>query len=210
MRPSQAGFKGMHVSIGQRLQTIIAHGWVGDHASGRVEMIEVQAQKQTVARTRLVIQPRRKHQIVALSRSAAEIGIQGSDDIRHLLQVHRIVRIWRDVGAGHGQRSVWRREGRPIRNAKVRGQETGLRAHQRLVDYRNRIAPQLLLVIEKEPQTVSQDRPTHAGSELLQTILRFRKTCRFVESVIRTGRGISVVIEGAAVETYCSPNESLR
>lgn len=39
VRPSQAGLEAMHVGVGQRLRPVVAHGWVSDDASGRVEPV---------------------------------------------------------------------------------------------------------------------------------------------------------------------------
>src|ERR1035437_6164535 len=105
----------------------------------------------------MVIQPRRYHQIVALSRPAAEIGIQRTNDVGNLLQIHRIACTWSDVGAGYGQRSLGRWKRRPIWDSKVRGQKPGLRTSKRLVDPGDRIVPQFLLVIDEEPQAERSD-----------------------------------------------------
>src|SRR6202044_3718832 len=43
-------------------------------------------------------------------------------------------------------------------------------------------------------------RTTDAGAELLQSILRFRKTAGFVEGVVGPGRGVAIVIKRTAVE----------
>jgi hypothetical protein len=82
---------------------IVAHRRVGDDASGRVEPVQIQAEEQAIAGTGLVVQPGRKSPNRCAFGFGAEIGIQRVDDVRHLLQVHRIGGIGRGVAAGYRQ-----------------------------------------------------------------------------------------------------------
>ena len=85
VRPSQGGLEGMDIRVGQGLRSVIADRRVKDDASGGIESVEIEGEKQAVAVVGLIIQPGRDHPIVALSGFDSEIGAQRIEGIRHLL-----------------------------------------------------------------------------------------------------------------------------
>ena len=110
VRPAETGLEGTHVGVRQRLCPIVSDCRVGDYASGRVEPVQIQAEEQAIAGAGLVVQTGRNHQVVTLSCTGSEIGIQRVQSVRYLLQVYGISRVRRAVAARYRQGSVRRRQ----------------------------------------------------------------------------------------------------
>src|SRR5271157_3534890 len=83
------------------------------------------------------------------------------------------------------------------RNAKtgfVQSRETG-------VDRGDGIFPALLLVIDKVPGAVRNDGAAEASAELLEDVDGAGEAVFLVDGVVRSGSGIAVVVEAAAVDS---------
>ena len=114
-------------------------------------MIEVHTEE-NLSRELVKIQPGRKHQIITLPGFGTQTPAR--DRVGHLLQVDRTAPA---SGAmllpGKGKSPLGC--GRAVPSGmKFEDKEAGLRGLQNWVDHGNRIAPQLLLVIYEEPQTI--------------------------------------------------------
>ena len=98
--PSHGGLEGTDIGVGQGLRAIVADRRVKDDASGRIEVVEIEGEKQAIPLRGLIIQPGRDHPIVALSGFDSEIGVQRVDGVRDLLEIHLVILIAGELGLG--------------------------------------------------------------------------------------------------------------
>src|SRR5262249_35293327 len=147
------------ISVGQSLGAVQGNRVPGDFSTRGIEVVEVQAEKERVARSRPKIKAGEESQIIVLSGLFAEVGIQCVQGVRNLLQVDGIVRVGSPTVARHWQGGIRRRKWRSRRNTKAGF--IGLR--NGLIYYRNRSDLVLLLVIKEEPQAIRAHGATKCG-----------------------------------------------
>src|SRR5258708_33771080 len=148
MAPTGAGMIVAHEAVGQGADAEERRLTVHDHAARRVKTIPVQAQIEPVVLSIAIIDFGKKGPVVAKTQLNPEIRLNSMKRVRHVLQVLRIVSVWRIEIPRNRENAVGSREFRIVGRT-----EAGLIDVSKAgVDRRDRVLLSLLFVVGEEPQ----------------------------------------------------------